>query len=82
MIKFKLVPHDIFLHRDGRLGLLLRDILPGRKLVEIWIDGKMVGCLYPQEPNSVQLISNHLEAGPYIEGASGLLCVTRFDFEP
>lgn len=48
MVEFKVVDH------------WLRSI----KIVEIWIDGQFCAALYPQEPNAVRLISNHLAADP------------------
>lgn len=67
MIHFKIVPH-IVLEVD---------------IVEIWIDDRMVGALYPQAPNSVRLITNHPDGGPYIEtvGLEGLPVIVRQDFD-
>jgi hypothetical protein len=57
-VTFRLTPHDI---------------RPGVSVCEIWVGDKMVGVVYPQEPNAVRLISSH------IEGKEGDLQVIRFE---
>jgi hypothetical protein len=47
---------------------------PGVMICEIFVGGRFVGALYPEEPNSVRLFSSHLE------GEEGILRV--FHFEP
>lgn len=67
MIQFKLVPHAI---RGAEV-----------EIVEVWVGSKMVAALYPELPNKVRLISNHLQdhtsvALPYAPA------VHEFEFYP
>lgn len=52
MVEFKIVPHQY---------------LPSVDVVEIWVNGVFRATLYPQEPNSVRLISDHLRGEPIQE---------------
>lgn len=51
MVEFKIVRHT------GRHA----------NIVEIWVDGVFRAALYPQEPNTVRLISAHLTGDPVKE---------------
>jgi hypothetical protein len=33
--------------------------ITGTKVVEVWIDSKMVATIYPNEPNSIRVLSAH-----------------------
>jgi hypothetical protein len=45
-VTFKLAPHKFY---------------STVTVVEIWVGEKMVGTIYPDEPNGVRLMSKHLE---------------------
>lgn len=48
MIEFRLAKHD------------RRPV----QVVEVWVNGLFRACLYPQEPNTVKLISTHMVGDP------------------
>ena len=35
------------------------DVLPGAKVVELWYDGKLIGCVYGADGPGVRVVSKH-----------------------
>ena len=48
MVEFKLVPHSA------------RSV----HIVEVWVDGTFQATIYPQEPNSIRVVSGYIDGNP------------------